>query len=194
MTDPGDLDLAYVAARLGHRTGERSPAHPGHPWQAAVSIVLAPGPAGLEVAFIQRREHPRDRWSGHMALPGGKREPTDPDLAATATRETAEEVGLALPAPIGRLADQRGRSTRGLVAAFVFGLEDRPELRPQASEVAAADWIGLSWLFDPVNAVRHRWVGMPFPGIAHRERVIWGLTHRILTDFATSVGLQLPRP
>jgi hypothetical protein len=103
-------------------------------------------------------------------------------------------VGLVLPAPIGRLDDQRGRTSRGLVAAFVYGLEDRPELIPQPTEVHAADWIALDWLFDPANAVRRRWVGVPFPGIAHRDRVIWGLTHRILEDLGARLGLTLPRP
>ncbi|MEX0835969.1 MAG: CoA pyrophosphatase, partial [Nitriliruptor sp.] len=157
-------------------------------------VVLAPGTAGLDIAFIERVVRPGDRWSGQMALPGGKREPADPDLATTAARETAEEVGLDVGEPIGRLADQRGRVSKGMVAAFVFGLDDRPALRPQPSEVAAADWIALSWLYDPANVVRRRWVGVPFPGFAHRDRVIWGLTHRILDDLGSSLGLALPRP
>lgn len=192
--DPARLDLAHVTARIGQRPAHRDPARPDHAWQAAVALVLAPGPDGLAIAFIERAERPGDRWSGHMALPGGKRDRADRDLAETAARETSEEVALALPAPIGRLADQRGRTSAGLVATFVFGLDDRPPLRPQPSEVAAADWIPLAWLFDPANAVRQRWAGIPFPGIGHRERVIWGLTHRVLDDFATSVGLALPRP
>lgn len=192
--DPGRLELTDVARTVGHRADHRAPAHPDHPWQAAVALVLAPGEEGLEVAFIERVERPGDRWSGHMALPGGKRDPGDRDLVETAVRETAEEVALELPAPLGRLADQRGRSSKGLVATFVFGLDDRPPLDPQPAEVAAADWIPLTWLFDPANAVRRRVVGLPFPGIAHRGRVIWGLTHTILEDFASTVGLVLPRP
>jgi 8-oxo-dGTP pyrophosphatase MutT (NUDIX family) len=192
--DPAMLDLDHVARHVGHRADERAPAHPDHPWQAAVALVLAPGDDGLAVAFIERAERPGDRWSGHMALPGGKRDPADRDLADTAARETAEEVALELPPPIGRLADQRGRITKGLVATFVYGLDHRPELTAQPSEVAAADWIALSWLFDPTNVVRRRSVGIPFAGISHRERVIWGLTHRILDDFGSSVGLTLPRP
>ncbi|MEX1163626.1 MAG: CoA pyrophosphatase [Nitriliruptor sp.] len=194
MRPAAEVTLDEVAAQLASRADDRAPADPAHPWQAAVAVVLAPGTAGLDIAFIERVVRPGDRWSGQMALPGGKREPADPDLATTAARETAEEVGLDVGEPIGRLADQRGRVSKGMVAAFVFGLDDRPALRPQPSEVAAADWIALSWLYDPANVVRRRWVGVPFPGIAHRDRVIWGLTHRILDDLGSSLGLALPRP
>lgn len=192
--DPATLDLDHVASRLGHRADRRGPAHPDHPWQAAVALVLAPGDDGLAIAFIERAERPGDRWSGHMALPGGKREPGDRDLADTAARETAEEIALELPPPIGRLDDQRGRTSKGLVATFVYGLDDRPPLTAQPSEVAAADWIALSWLCDPANVARRRFFGIPFAGIEHRERIIWGLTHRILDDFASNVGLSLSRP
>lgn len=192
--DPARLDLARITELVADEDDHHEATHPDHPWQAAVALVLAPGDDGLAVAFIERTQRRGDRWSGHMALPGGKREPGDRDLAHTAARETAEEVALSLPAPIGRLADQRGRTSKGLVATFVFGLEAQPPLTPQPSEVAAADWIPLTWLFDPTNAIRRRFAGVPFPGIAHRERVIWGLTHRILDDFASRVGLVLPRP
>lgn len=191
-TDPTRLDLATVRGRLAAQDVPTLQA--GRGWQAATALVLSPGDGGLAVALIQRAERPGDRWSGQMALPGGRRDPEDRDLAHTAAREAAEEVGLDLPDPIGRLADQRGRTSGGLVATYVFGLDHRPDLVPQPTEVAAADWVDLAWLFDPGNAVRQRWVGVPFPGIAHRDRIVWGLTHRMLDDFGARVGLTLPLP
>lgn len=193
-TDPARLDLATVTDRLARTPVHVEATHPEHAWQAAVAVVLAPGDDGLAMAFIERTVRNGDRWSGQMALPGGRREPGDADLAATARRETAEEVGLTLPAPVGRLDDQRGRTTKGLVAPFVFALDERPALVPEPTEVAAADWIALSFLFDPGNAVKHRFLGVPFPAIGHRERAIWGLTHRVLDDLASRLGLHLPRP
>lgn len=194
MADPAAIDIADVRMALPDAPPDPDPTRPDHPWQAAVAIVLAPGDDGLDVAMIERPHRPGDRWSGQMALPGGKREPSDADLAETAARETAEEVGLALPEPLGRLPDQHGRTTRGLIAPFVYGLDAAAPMRPNPGEVAAADWIALSWLFDPANAVRHRWVGLRFPGIAHRDRVIWGLTHRILDDLGSRLGLRLDPP
>ena len=49
-----------------------------------------------EVAFIKRAAREGDRWTSHVALPGGKRDPEDKDDRATAVRETAEEIGLDL--------------------------------------------------------------------------------------------------
>lgn len=49
-----------------------------------------------EVLFIKRASRVGDRWTGHIALPGGKREPADLDDRATSSRETREETGLEL--------------------------------------------------------------------------------------------------
>jgi 8-oxo-dGTP pyrophosphatase MutT (NUDIX family) len=51
-----------------------------------------------EVLFIKRASRVGDRWTGHVALPGGKRDPEDADDVATAVRETWEETGLDLTA------------------------------------------------------------------------------------------------
>lgn len=189
---PSSLTLESVTGRLNPLSMPEPPVRDR--WQAATALVLAPGDDGLGIAFIQRLERPGDRWSGQMALPGGKRDPEDPDLATTAARETDEEVGLQLGSPLGRLADQRGRVRSGIVATYVFALPEQRELVPQPTEVQDAFWIPLATLFDRGSAVRYRWAGVPFPGITHRDQVIWGLTHRILEDFGETVGLTLPRP
>ena len=49
-----------------------------------------------EILFIKRAGRAGDRWSGHTALPGGKRDTEDADDLAAAIRETKEEVGLDL--------------------------------------------------------------------------------------------------
>ena len=49
-----------------------------------------------EILFIKRAGRAGDRWSGHTALPGGRRDPLDADDRAAAIRETMEEVGLDL--------------------------------------------------------------------------------------------------
>ena len=46
-----------------------------------------------EVLFIKRASRPGDRWTGHVALPGGKRDPEDVDDRAAAIREADEEIG-----------------------------------------------------------------------------------------------------
>ena len=49
-----------------------------------------------EVLFIKRAARIGDRWTSHVAFPGGKRDPDDSDDRATSSRETREEIGLNL--------------------------------------------------------------------------------------------------
>jgi 8-oxo-dGTP pyrophosphatase MutT (NUDIX family) len=49
-----------------------------------------------EILFIKRATRVGDKWNGHVALPGGKRDPEDDDDAITAMREALEEVGIDL--------------------------------------------------------------------------------------------------
>lgn len=63
-----------------------------------------------EAVFIKRAARVGDRWTSHVALPGGKRDPEDEDDKATAVRETSEEIGLDLSSPdalyIGNLPER----------------------------------------------------------------------------------------
>lgn len=167
------------------------------PWQAATALILHDhAELGPEILFIERVSRPGDRWSGQMAFPGGKRDPDDPDLSFTARREAHEEVGVALGEPVARLDDVHGRGPlKGVVAPFVFTVEERPLITPQPSEVADTVWIPLAHALSAESAVRYRYNGIgPFAGIRYERYTVWGLTHGILADFATILGEELPRP
>ena len=47
-----------------------------------------------EILFIKGAANRNDLWTGHVALPGGKRDAEDKDDKVTAVRETWEEVGI----------------------------------------------------------------------------------------------------
>ena len=135
-----------------------------------------------------------------MAFPGGRREPGDPDSQATAERETKEEVGLDLSGAerVGRLNDLAGRRARGRisVAAHVYWLRgDRPALTPN-HEVVDTVWVTLEQLLDPARHVDYRYPLMPFkkfPGIEIAgQRIIWGLTYRMLEDFFERLDQPFP--
>lgn len=186
-----DLEVAEIRRRLAAvDDGDDRPAVQ-RPWQAATAVIVAPGDDGdAELAFIRRSERDGDPWSGHMALPGGRHDRADADLAATARRETLEEVGVELDEHVARLPDQTGRTSRGLIAAFVHVLDHRPALHPDPREVAEALWIPLSRLVDPAATVKVRWTGIPLPAVDHDGRIIWGLTHRILTSFLDAIDVS----
>lgn len=157
---------------------------------AAVAAILVPSPDAI--LLIQRAERHGDPWSGHMALPGGRREPADADLLATAVRETTEEVGISLPSEsvAGCLEDVVPRILTLppiAVRPFVFLLDKRPNivLNP---EVAAARWVSLD---DLLKAGAHANVNLKYPGGAREvqaytvgQDIVWGMTERILTSLA----------
>lgn len=51
--------------------------------------VQSPGTTA-EILFIKRATRATDKWSGHIAFPGGRQEPEDEDGRYTAMRETWE--------------------------------------------------------------------------------------------------------
>lgn len=181
--------LAEIRRRLADREAP-APAGTGH--AAATALILHAGRSGPEALFIRRSERPGDPWSGHVALPGGRREPADEHLAATAAREAAEEVGVALDTPLARLDAVAGRTRGPGVVPYVFAVGGRPELQLETREVARAMWVPLAHLLDDDRRTRHpvRGVG-PFPGIRLGDDVLWGLTLRIMERFFAALGLRL---
>eukprot|EP00752_Nemacystus_decipiens_P014754 g13137.t1 len=109
---------------------------------------------------IKRAMSPRDPWSGHIALPGGRQEAGETELQA-AVRECREEVGLSLTSSrfelLGRLKDSRTSTSKDAltVSCFVFVQTDDSDLplTIQASEVAFAWWIDTA-IFYPCPAPR----------------------------------------
>ena len=171
--------------------------------RAAVAVVARPGAAGDELLFIHRAEHPLDPWSGHMAFPGGMVDAADADPLATARREAREELALDLDAGatlLGRLSDVKPLSLRASLAItpYVFALRSAPgdDTRPQLvldeREVQEALWIPWSFFADRGNRSTFFWArnGVPVPMPCYKldERVVWGLTLRMVDELLELVG------
>jgi 8-oxo-dGTP pyrophosphatase MutT (NUDIX family) len=155
---------------------------------AAVSVILTPDPDAL--LLIRRAERVGDPWSGHMALPGGRQGPAEPDLLTTAVRETAEEVGLALQPGdlLGTLDDVVPRTPvlpPIAVRPYAFGLTHRPALSLNP-EVAAAHWVPLDLLLQPQTyaSIRLdiRGESREFQAYRVDDSVVWGMTERIVSS------------
>ncbi len=162
--------------------------------RAAVAMVLRDGAAGIELLFIRRAEHPNDPWSGQIAFPGGRSEPGDADLRATAIRETREETALDLESearflgPLDELrAMARLRPMNLVIAPFAFRLDAPAELR-LSDEVTSVHWVELAALLQPAahSVLSYEQPGAPleFPCLRVDGLVIWGLTYRMLASFA----------
>ncbi len=170
--------------------------------QAAVSLVLR-GRDDLELLLIKRARSERDPWSGHMALPGGRRDPGDTSLLETAVRETMEETAVELAGDalhLGRLvevAPESVRLPRLAIHPFVFGVHRGIEAKVASVEVAEIHWVPLAGLTRPgaVETVEIRVGGeaREFPCFRVGGEVVWGLTFRILSQFLdASPGDVLP--
>jgi len=164
-------------------------ADPTDRMEAAVAIVFAPGARGaLELLFIKRASVDGDPWSGQMAFPGGRRDPGDDDLFATSVRETLEETGIDLPreALLGEL-DDLAPVTPVLppifVRPFVFALATRPSVVP-SHEVADFLWTDLRALAESAGTTRVTVRGgqLTVPSVMAGGNVVWGMTHRILSQ------------
>ena len=160
--------------------------------EAAVALLLRAHDE-LEVLLIKRAEHESDPWSGHMALPGGRRDPQDPDLMHTAIREATEEVGvtanrdLQLLGALDEVSPRNPRLPPLIIAPFVFAVPADTTPVIDTREVEAAIWVPLSALRNESAAseilISLEGGSRAFPSLTYGEYVIWGLTHRILTQF-----------
>jgi 8-oxo-dGTP pyrophosphatase MutT (NUDIX family) len=183
-----------VIERIAQELARREPrrAEPGtFDAEAAVALMLRPSGAGLEFLAIKRAEHDRDPWSGHMALPGGRREEQDESLWMTAVRETMEEVGVDLSQVGRRLGqlDDVAPATRRIpsIAISPFVVAVQPDVVARtSSEVEYAVWVPLSVVMDEKHRGSLRLEIIPdreYPTIEYEGHVIWGLTFRILGTF-----------
>lgn len=160
--------------------------------EAAVALLLRPREQ-LELLLIKRATHERDPWSGHMALPGGRRSPADRDLIETAFRETEEEVGIRLHRPdcflgaLDEVAPATPRLPPIVIAPFVAVVPESTTTQPDPREVEFTVWVPVASLREPGAAgeilIHFEGGSRPFPSLTYGEHVIWGLTLRILTQF-----------
>jgi 8-oxo-dGTP pyrophosphatase MutT (NUDIX family) len=155
---------------------------------ASVLVLLYPDDAGETRLVLTERVDRGGHHSGEVSFPGGSAEPGDADVAATALREAAEEIGLD--------ADAAGVSVIGRLEAFWIPVSNfrvtpilaiaprRPNLVANPSEVARIIEAPVrAFLPDgkieiverDVRGWPLRYGGYPIDGLH-----VWGATARIL--------------
>jgi len=188
------MTLERARRVLAHYSAQEISAPEARP--AAVALILVEQSGGLEALFIKRAARAGDPWSGQVAFPGGRHDPVDDDLLATAIRETREETGVELgdAERLGVLDDLYPRTPTlppVRVRPFVFAL---PARRPLVAtvEVERAFWVPLAHIVEPSvrRDVKLRVGGVErvFPAYDLGEDVVWGMTERILTPFLQLLG------
>ncbi len=155
---------------------------------AGVLVPLVNRPEGITVLLTQRTAH-LQKHAGQISFPGGGMEPDDPDLQATALRETEEEIGLS-PDKVEILGElDLYETTTGYGVAPVVGWIEPPiELSIDPFEVAEAFEVPLSFVLDPANHVREsrtRDGTRRFYYVLQYDRYyIWGATAGMLVNLS----------
>jgi len=127
---------------------------------------------------------------GQLGLPGGKPEPGDADLRATALREAEEEVGLAREAVevVAELAPFETQRTGWRVHPFLARIASDTTWRLQEAEIVGILTPSAHALADPEGRERLPFTSIRFPeplyvdGIDVEGHVLWGMTLRLLDD------------
>ncbi|UQA55714.1 NUDIX hydrolase [Polyangium aurulentum] len=171
------------------------------PRAAAVAVPIRFSTEPVAIAILRStilREH-----AGQVAFPGGKPEPEDRDLYATALREMNEEVGLEDAEPLGRLTPTPVYSGRYLIHPYVVAVPEERAPEPRSPEIARILELPLTaWLRgdEPLRGVVVDWQGstMFMPHFELEGCVLYGASavifHELITRLADTLGITLPPP
>lgn len=158
---------------------------------SAVLVPIFAGTDGDPHLLFTVRSTALARHSGEISFPGGKRDPGDVSLLATALREANEEIGLdaARVTPLGELAPVFTVVSNYVISpqvALVSGQIEAIAPSPNPAEVAEIIDAPLVALADPAICRAEEWVRL---GRRHTVYFfhfgpyrIWGATAFILTD------------
>ena len=154
---------------------------------AGVMVLVFPK-NGEHCVLLQKRSNRVDSHKGEISFPGGKKDPGDDTLLATALRETYEEMGIA-PEDIEVLGalDETATTTGFCASPFAGAIPYPYDFNPQEEEVAEVLEVPVSSLMD--GATRRDEIRIVngdlqyAPAFAHDGHIIFGATARILDRF-----------
>lgn len=167
----------------------RPEAPPAQAAGAAVVILLRAGSLGGETLLIERTERVGDPASGQVSFPGGRVDPGDASLQATALRELEEEVGLGRddldgpPRFVSIVDAPRFGMKVGVFAARIVA-PPRREPTPSPAEVASVFWLPHQALAAPTRVPRETMWGLrEVDAVVFARHVLWGFTLHVLSEF-----------
>ena len=164
------------------------------PKKSGVLLLFYPDEGAVYFPLIKRPQYPGVH-SGQVGFPGGKMEPSDPDILFTALREAEEEIGIdaGKVEVLGRLSDLYIPTSNFLVTPVVGFIQEKPSFVPEQREVARIITTEVISLFHPeVRKQTQLAVGggmyLDTPYFAVEEEVVWGATAMILSELIQILG------
>jgi len=146
----------------------------------------------LHAVFTKRR-HDLRRHPGEISFPGGRRDPGDVDLAATALREAHEEIGLPAEAVelVGALPPTATFVSNYAVYPFVGVIDPGFAWKVAHAEVAQVLELPLSAVREGYGKRRLVRRGVPFRTDSYQvgDHLIWGATARMVGDLLERLGI-----
>lgn len=155
---------------------------------SAVLILLYPNEQKQTSVLLIERMTYNGHHSGQIAFPGGKAEPNDVDLQATALREFFEETGADVtPTVIGKLTPVYIPVSKFMVQPFVSFVEQKPNFLASAYEVNELIEWEINHLLNP-EIIKETTIE-PTPGYKIKTpyfdlqgKVLWGATAMMLNE------------
>jgi 8-oxo-dGTP pyrophosphatase MutT (NUDIX family) len=177
------FDEATLREPLRRVLASRAPRRlaPGATTAAAVLVPLFEM-SGEAYVWLVRRPQAMRSHAGQVAFPGGKSDPVDGSLRATALRETEEELGIARSkVDVLGVLDDYPTITGFTITPWVGWLDDGIGIEPNPSEVARAFAAPLRAFLEPPSGV------LPWRGWTIDGELVWGATASIVQGLVSIV-------
>jgi len=157
--------------------------------KAGVMALFYPGEAQETYLILILRKTYKGVHSAQVGFPGGKREPEDEDIQATALRETEEEVGV-LPETVSvlkKLTEIYIPPSNFFVQPFIGITATTPKFVPQEDEVEALIEVPLRLFMDDRIRITKKITtsyatDIDVPAYLLNDHVVWGATAMMLSE------------
>ncbi len=193
------LEPRAVKAALQAHVREDLPALPGQSnhLRAGVLVPLAWDPE--PICWLTLRVSSLRNHAGEICFPGGRPEPEDGDLEATACREAKEELGVSILDMMGRLSSMPLYTSDFRLESFVARVDPAVQI-PDPAEVERVLPVHLlevlSW--PKIDAIPYDWNGRRSLSpvfVLDGDRMYGGTAHvflELLQVLAPVAGLPMP--